>query len=703
MGFGTLIQRITYRISGRSAASSGLYTPQDYLYDYAVGGVPFLSATSDSRPDTEKPVQQRKQQFDNYKDPGEYSLNQWWLRSQTSFVGGAGVLYQDPDTQGSALNTRFNKSIGIDPFSDSDVIKLLRRLVDTGAVASDALNAATFCTPFQGPEGNNLWLAKGRNVWSYIVASGGLTLNASTTLPSSGIGTQEILDGIVGIDRRDATSIPNYSYVYYLDTGSAANTGIWQITNGVGALTAIRQYVTPIATPPISHVGKAKGLLAFSAGNKLYMLDPYAAANTALPAANAAVPLDQTIVAVVDGPDGVYVAANSGTEGYIYRSTFDASGVVNGLTATAVLPIGERINSINTYVNTYIVIATETGIRVGTFGSGGVVYSPSPITVASTTTTDPSVLRNAVNGFGRIAFYGTKAYVATLGPAQHDGYYGLMAVDLSTINSDQTTGSDTNAYCTWTYFPGNTNRINDVCVTMDGRTVQTTGFTGVGHVYLEHSTELIDQGYLDTGRCRFNTVEPKLFKYFSIRTPTPLGGDLTVTLLDDAGGATTYITYGPTLDPGTNDIATPTPGGPRNWEALRFTLKRGATDLTVGATLDSWQIKALPGTLKQRVIVRQFLCFNAEKDKSGQLISGDTSSLDRLTAVRQMCQRGDTVTLQDLVNNISDQVIIDDYDFMMMAPPGPNGENYGGYLTVTMRTVADSVPPISVSSGSDDS
>jgi hypothetical protein len=67
-----------------------------------------------------------------------------------------------------------------------------------------------------------------------------------------------------------------------------------------------------------------------------------------------------------------------------------------------------------------------------------------------------------------------------------------------------------------------------------------------------------------------------------------------------------------------------------------------------------------------------------------------------------MCQRGDTVTLQDLVNNISDQVIIDDYQFTMMTTPGPNSENYGGYLTIQMRTVADSVPPISIAGGVDE-
>src|SRR4249919_2254661 len=229
-------------------------------------------------------------------------------------------------------------------------------------------------------------------------------------------------------------------------------------------------------------IGKARGQIAYSRGEKLYILDPYVAVTTALPGStNASVPFDQTIVAVTDGPDAVYVAANSGTKGYIYKTTFDATtGVVNGLTLTAVLPEGEKLNSIAAYVNTYLILTTESGFRVGTFTGSGVQYGPNLLTVDSQSSTR--------QGFGEITFYGSRAYLATLGPAH-------------------------------------------------------------------------------------------------------------------------------------------------------------------------------PGTLKQRLITRQFLCFNSETDKSGQIVEGDTSALDRLTAVRQMCQRGDTVTLQDLVNNISDQVIIDDYQF----------------------------------------
>ncbi len=681
MGYGTLIQRITYKISGRSATSSGLYTPSTNQYDYALGGIPFLSATGDSRPDIEKPVPQRKQQFDNYKDPGEYSLDQWWLRSQSSYVGGAGIVYQDPDTQGTEKNVRFARSIGINPFDNPSQFSLLKETEKAADPTSANLGTA-YVTPVTVGGTDMIFLGKGDKFEIRSVTASDLPVSSTGTVPTSGA-TQSLQGGIVAfVDSTGVSFLNPQCFGFMQDFSSAANSGIWRFSSSGGAPTKI--YAAPTNINSVT-VSKAKGLIAFGAQNNLYMLDPYAAPASPLPAANAAVPRDQTIVAISDGPDAVYVAANSSTRGYIYKTTFNNLGVVNGLSVAAVLPEGEMINDCQVYINTYIVISSTIGIRVGTFTATGIAYGPLLIQVA-----EDSV--SIGQGFGRIAFYGTHAYICTIGVAQHDGYKGLMCVDLGSLNQDQNTGQTFNAYCTWNYYPGNVDQLTDVCVTGAGRPVFTSGFNAAAFVYVEHETTLISQGYLETGRCRFNTQEPKLFKYVSIRTPADLQGDLTVTLLDDSGGQTNYITYGPTLTPGTEDIATPTPQGPRNYESFRFTLRRNPSTVSLGAIMNSWQIKALPGTLKQRIIQRNFLCFNGEEDKGGQRIFGDTMSLDRLIAVRQMCQRGDTVTFQDLANNLATQVIIDDYQFTMLAPPGPNKENYGGYLTVTMRTVADAVP-----------
>ena len=696
MGTGSLIQRITYKISGRSSTSSGLYTPSTSQYDYAIGGIPLLSATTDQRPDTEKLVEQRKQQFENYKDPGEYSLQQWWLRSQSSFIGGAGVIYQDPDTQGQSKNIRFNHSVGVDPFSDVRNLQLLKEC--NVATINASLTSATgpcYVSAFPSSLGDLVYIARGNQIVVGAIGTGDIPAQAPGTFGTAT--SSAFLAGSMPMIASAGTAGGN-AFNYLFDAAAPTQVGIWRTPAASGPLTPTPVLVYPTPTTVSTDVitlHAARGSLCAGINQNLYVLDPYATAGTALPAFNAKVVNGQKIVSITDGPDAIYVGANSPNRGYIYKTVVDNAGIVNGLQLTAVMPDGELINDAQAYVNTYMVLATTLGIRVGSFtpGFSGAIfnYGPKVITVPRTGLLNGP---ESGSGFGRIQFYGSRAYVCTQGSGQHDGLFGLMAVDLATTVQDVNTGANFNAWSTWDYVAGNTNPITDLAVSATGRPIFTYGSGSTAKVALEHRDNYISSGYMDTGRCRFNTLEPKLFKYFSVRVETPLNGNLTVTLLDDSGGITNYITYGPTLDPGNGDIATPTPTGPHMWEALRFTLNRGAMDPTVGARLAGWQIKALPGVLKQRNIVRNFLMFNNERDKSGQYVGNDSSALDNLTAIRQMAQRGDTITLQDLVNNISTQVIIDDYQITMMAPPGPNKENYGGYLTLNMRTVADSVPPV---------
>lgn len=684
-GIHSLLQRITASISARAGSSSGLYTPSGNQYTYAIGGVPLLSAATDgpgygisSRPDIEQAIEQRKDQFDNYKDPGEYSLNQWWLRSQTSWIGGAGVVYQDPDTQGQALNVRYATSIGIDPFTDPDNIQLLRECNKT-TYSPPIVPTGTplYLAPAHHLSDNQVWTAASNVVTLANIGTSDISTQATATLSASkaASGCESFVDQAGNV----------FCVVNALD--NTLGSTIYRFNSSFVTMTPIVMYNVGIVTARTFILGKARGLPWLGMGNKLYQLDPTVTA-AALPAASASVPEDQDIVAICDGPDAIYVAANSDDAGYIYKTTFNASGVVNGLQQVAILPNGEQVNFMASYVATYLVISTVSSIRVAVFTGSGIQYGPPVIT---------QPVRSFNSGYGDIAFFGTNAYVTVMGRSEHGGPFGVLCINLGSIVQDNNTGAQTNAYCTWVYDPLATTSAFSIITEKTGRILYSSGLDVNATIHLEHATNKIASGYLDTGRCRYNTVEPKLFKFMSIKTPVPLQGEVTVAILDEAGGVTNYSTYSPSLTPGVNDIATPIPAGPQNWLALRFTLRRNPSDLTVGGELDSWQFKALPGTIKQRSIVKNFLLFNTEKDQGGQIIINP--ALDRLQAIREMCQRGDTVAFQDLVNNISTQVVIDNYEFTMLAPPGPNAENYGGYLRLTMRTVADVVPALAPISG----
>src|SRR5215472_15876391 len=99
-----IVQRLAFPLSGRITPQSATAAIHDIAYDYAMAGQLFLSASSDQNPMTRSLAPIRKQQFDNAREPGEQSLVDWWLRSQATFIGGEGRLYQDPDQVGGATS-----------------------------------------------------------------------------------------------------------------------------------------------------------------------------------------------------------------------------------------------------------------------------------------------------------------------------------------------------------------------------------------------------------------------------------------------------------------------------------------------------------------------------------------------------------------------------------------------------------------------
>jgi hypothetical protein len=698
MGFDSMINRIPQKISGRVANSYSTYTPQDNIYQWALGGQPLLSAASQERPDVEKLVEQRKNQFDSYKDPGEYSLSQWWLRSQHEFNGGAGIVYQDPDTQNTYLlakNTRYDTSLGVDPFTDYSKLQMLSE-VNKSTNFSTATDAGGFTfrmyvQSYQSSTGADaVFAARGHTVYNLAIGPADVTVTNSTVLTNDA--SQYGITGGIGYTGSGSAG-GNTAYVYQdQSTFGGANSGVFSVTE---AGVATRIYLDD-GTHNTKVISVCKNDLILTSGNKLYQLNPAASANTALPSPAAAIPIGQNIVSVTSGPDAVYVAANDGAMGYIYKTQYSSTtpGLIVALSQVAVLPEGEQLNTIAFYVGTYLALATDMGGRIANVTDAGVIYGPLIFTFPKTV--------GQTNGCKGIAFFGSLCVMGVYSSvAQHDGAWGTMCIDLGTVNADSVTGFSTNAYARWLYSASMNSPIHDLTMSQSGRLVISALPVGTANssLWLEHATNVTPNGYLTTGRCRFNTIEPKLFKFFSVRSPYPFNGTLEVSVLDEGGGETSYITYTNAITPGTNDVATPTPSGPQNWIKLKFYFTRSATDTTSGAVMNGWQIKALPGLTRQRMISKWFNCFNYQQDMEGARVGSDTYALTTLNAVRTMAQRQDVVILQDLVNGVNELVVVDDYNFVQTAPPGPNAENYGGFLQINMRTVADVVPPLPPTTG----
>ena len=652
-----VVKQIPWQLSNflPGTSNTGGYTLRDYGFDYALGGIPFLSATRDAWPYTEGMAEIRKQQFDSSAEPGEQSIYGWWLRSQNSWTSGAGLVYQDPDVINPytrAFDLRFEDSLGVDTWSPG-VATLLKQVDLKYSLASNT----TAVRGYVDPSGvDAAFLLEGNTLYK-------VTDSARTAITTGSAGT--------------AFALANFGTAWFIvatdgvyrgvDTG--AGTKIWN--NPAGALTS-------------GTIEVVKQRLVVSWNNLLYVLVLDGTGGPALPGAwsggfGLVITHPDTTwqwTSATEGPSAIYVSGKNATSSAVYKFVSDLSSSTETFVPilNAAMPRGELINSIFVYVGSFMGIATSRGFRVAELDSGGdISYGPLLFS--------PAGGCHGITGVDRFMYTGSTN--------AHDGATGLFRVDLGTPYQESSTNVLRYAYARDVYAPATTGVVQSVSTF--GSTDRVIFTIQNNSVWLQNATTLYASGYIRTARIRFNTEEPKLYKFMSVSAPNPLLGNLSLSVLDPDGTEWPSLTYGPTLNPGTSDVTVSQPSGPRKWIKLKFTLNRGASDHTVGAVLDGWQLKALPGSIRQRMINHTFLMFDEEMDKSGQRMGTDGYARSRFEAFKELARAGDVVVFQELYEDTSALVVIDDWKFTQLAPPGPGGGTLGGYLTVVLRTVAESI------------
>lgn len=641
-----IIAPLPMTLSEFGSTGGGSYSLADYRYDYALGGIPFLSATRDAWPYTEGMAEIRKQQFDSFAEPGEQSLYGWWLRSQSTFNAGAGLLYQDPDND-NQFNYRFGESLGVDPWTSGELSLL--RIMNTHVIT--LVSTANFVTGYIRSDATDAaYLVDGGNLWNIDSAG------------SAGVGF-----GSVGSALGLAVA-GNRSLINMTD-------GLW--TNVEGAA-ATKMFTYPI-TPTAGAVGFVKGRIITGIDNQLY-INPINTGATAAIGSTAVFTMTHPDpnwkwTSFSEGPGAIYAAGRNTYQSYIYKIVLSGDGgsvsdYVPLITAT--MPTGELINSIYGYVGSFLGIATTKGFRVAEFdGNGDVAYGP--------------LLFQPVGGCSGITGFDRFLYVGSTNA--HDSQSGVFRVDLGNVIQEQTTRTVRYAYSRDAYAVGKSAAVSSV--SMLGASDRLIFTVRQDSLMLQSASTLYTTGYLQTGRIRFNTEEPKLYKFVSLRTPSVLDGNVKLALISEGGSEIPYVTYGPGFSPSTGDVATPTPDGRQNWIILKFTLERG-TDTATGGVLNGWQVKALPGSIRQRLISHTWQLFDEEMDKSGQRIGTDGWARERFEDFKQLARDGDVVVFQELIENTATLVVIDDWKYTQLTAPGSNDSTLGGYLTVVLRTVAES-------------
>lgn len=644
---------------------TGAFQITDVQYDYAIGGVPFFAGESlrgsyFRRQYLRNYAPLRKDQFDNQNVPGEQSLLGWWLRSQSNFAQGGGSQYLDTSID-QTLGMRYAYSEHLDVLSTPYQVQLLpatRQLLSTGNT-----NLMLQCANVSGTD---MVLVADGLILKQITNAGVVT---SYTMPGGITSLKSLVSDGTNYYFADSTGI----YKGVIGTTGVAATKLWNVPSGSGN----------------NVLGWVKGRLVAGLDNNVYELvggSPPTLPTPKFTHQNAS----YVFTAVEETPDAIMLSGFAGANSQIHRFTVDSGGALPTLSSgvvTADLPLGELVNKIYSYLGAFMAICTTKGIRVATIdANGNVIYGPLVVKNLSGV--------QAVVGYDRFLLFGNTnnaniPYDGWTNPASATANSGLMRLDLS-----QNTSTGGYPFCSDldSHTAGNVVAADHLGTTVGASSVLVFSVAGEG-VFATDTTQLEPTGVMFSSKIRFNTLEPKHFKYIYIRTPTITDGSIQVIANDPTGGSTPIFTQ----SSGTTSLPSliSQVGNQVEWMQLEFVFARGSSNHNVSPALGGYVMRALPGPDRQLLITLPLLCFDHEVDRKGQRHGYDGWTQHRLALLEKATQSGNLVTLQDLNWGTSYLVIVDDYEFQQQASergraPGANhqdGQTRGGFLLLQCRVV----------------
>ena len=712
------------------------YTASGYAYDVAINGLPFFIAASDDNPYRRVTAQYRKQQIDQSREPGEQTLTGWWLRSQSSFHYGQGIKFFEP-IQDESLRFQYTESKGLNVWTKGQATLLNScdsQHLTTGGIRTDG-RPWQMMRSIQWTKNSNTYngvlLADEYDVDKIFpkitvsINNKALTTNVATltTTAAHGLCTgMEIV--ITGVDATfngtyTITGVPTTTTFTYAKTASnVASTAVSPVGTGVAEVIHFIDYtsgtdyavhaicddgvyaywvtnVLNAGTPRLRVYKKllsddssvsptlmitensitvdnavieyTKERLIMCVNDKVY---EFSSSATSLPAAvYSHNDPDHVFTSITSSGAAIYISGYSGIQSNIYKFTLTTAGAMPTLTSAitaAELPVGEIAFKISYYLD-YMAIGTNQGVRIAQLSStdGSIAYGP--LTVE---TTQP------VYDF---AFRDRYIWAST----GVEGQAGVTRIDLG-----QATGTGVFAYAFDLYDPADTlGHYTTACAFMGNtaRLAFCNAGDGVdGTVYIQSASTLLAEGYLQTGYVRYNTLELKIFKMLQARVDTTDGG-LRISSIDSEGNAVQIGTFGQASN--VPEININYPQAAQEYLGFKFTLTRSDTDSTKGPLFTGYQIKALPAIPRQRLIQYPLFCFDHESDKFGNEVGYEGSAYERMTQLETIENAGDTIQVQDFRTGEAYLGLIEEMDFNNKTPEDKRFSGYGGYLTVTIRTV----------------
>lgn len=573
-------------------------------------------------------AQWRKEQIDQAPEAGEQTLSSWWIRSQMSFHGGAGIKYLDTvvDQEQSVNRIRFDDSRGIDIWTQGEI----KRLPDTEFLVATSgrtwLNSTTI------------------DAESYLVYAYASTVRARRAVAADVV--TYTITGMSGSVKSMVIDGTNY-YVATSDAkifkgpidDSSPGVEIWDFIDSNATVT----------------LGWAKQRLMAGIDNKVYELEGI---GPTLPTELYEHPSDGwTWTAFCDAPDAVIGAGYSGLNSAILAFTLtDVTGAPELTPGVPIadMPVGEQVHSMYLYVGSRLTIGTTLGVRIGQFDSLYGAFTYGPLTVE----TEGPV--TAICGRGQFVYVGTTV----------DGEPMLLRIDLGTQTE-----------------PGRFAWAPDLRVLEEEQTGDVTGLT-VDHqgliafaindygLNLESNTFSGREAWLRTARIRMTTVEPKRYKRGRVRTE----GDGVITINAVTNASVEEEVYEQITSEDTEEFDLPSPRA--EWLQLRF-------ELTEEGKLTSYQVLALPAQPKQRLFALPVAIFDAEKNRHGRPIGYPGRAKEVLAYLEEIESSGEEVVVQCPVLGIDAvRCVVERIEFFQQSPPtGGRKVSLGGYGNLVFRTL----------------
>ena len=702
-------------------------------YDYAIGGIPFLSAVDgQNNLYVRESAQVQKQQFDNARQVGEQSLQAWWYRSQSSFDLGAGLKYFDI-VRDEDYNRRFYDSKGVDAISKMGEVKLLPRVLQSKTKTTGQYKYPSMVASY---DFDNQVGGVNASHYGYIYAKDNeLFLRYNGT----DIGTFTHLNGATPKQIFDI-EIDGKTLYYVAQDGIFSINIHTMILTSPGSVTSIRTTITDFTVGSSTITKNASTAITFKSFDYnieklkdrlffIYTNNIYVAPDSTTPTTSATLLYAHPTnsfhwTAIADAPGAVFFAGYAGKTSAIYRSTLDSTGVnLTQPSIIAELPSGEVCYSMITYMGTYVVLGTSKGVRVGIITADSSIVL-GPLTVE----TDRPVYAlyaegNFVYAGGAIADnqYPEESY-GTTGATD----YGQNA--LYKINLSQSIGANT-LFFPWqkdvfAEHPVSSNYDYTMYVSSITRAKDSNDFPrflfsldsslGSAEEGLYNTApetghpsvpEVVVNGWLKTGKIRFDTTDQKIFQYLNvgINNTGEYFGNIEVRYITDASAnenTSTYVSLGSPkyydTNPGLSLITLDgSDATPHNWIQYQFILgkERNAAGTNVsgetkrGPIMQTYQLKGAPANVKQRLVQVPLMCFAREQTKTGRVVERKVK--DRIAEIELLEKIGAVVMFQDIASGESAEAIIEKVQFVAqnIKTKNPTPDMDGGILTVTVRLV----------------